>query len=147
MNDYLLDTSVVSELAPDRRFVAQGLSTFLRRHTAQLHLSVLSIVEIEQGVAQLRRAGGVARADRLADWIARLTTEFGPRVISVDRTVARIAGVMTDAVVAIGRHPGLADVLIAATAKARGMTVVTRNLRHFEPLGIDLLDPAAWSAP
>ena len=48
---------------------------------------------------------------------------------------------MSEAAIAIGRHPGLADIIIAATARVHGLTVLTRNLKHFIPLGIDCLDP------
>ena len=44
---------------------------------------------------------------------------------------------------AVGRHPGLADVLIAATARVIGADVLTRNVRHFAPLGVVAVDPFA----
>ena len=40
-----------------------------------------------------------------------------------------------------GRAPGFADVAIAATAASRGLTILTRNLRHFSPLGAQAIDP------
>ena len=43
----------------------------------------------------------------------------------------------------MGRHPGLADVMIATTAEVHRLTLLTRNLRHFLPLGIDAIDPFA----
>jgi predicted nucleic acid-binding protein len=48
---------------------------------------------------------------------------------------------MADAATAAGRHPGLADIVIAATAKRRELTVLTRNLKHFVPLDVACTDP------
>ena len=48
---------------------------------------------------------------------------------------------MTDAARAAGHTPGLADIAIAATAASRGLTVLTRNVRHFAPLGTRAINP------
>jgi predicted nucleic acid-binding protein len=42
-----------------------------------------------------------------------------------------------------GQAPGLADIIIAATARQHGLTILSRNLKHFEPLGVRVLDPFA----
>ena len=41
----------------------------------------------------------------------------------------------------MGQAPGLADIAIAATAKAQGLIVLTRNLKHFAGLGVEIIDP------
>ena len=55
--------------------------------------------------------------------------------------VARRAGAISDRARAAGSHPGLADILIAATASVHGLVVATRNLRHFEVLQVPCIDP------
>ena len=80
-----------------------------------------------QGSGKLRRAGGVDRANRLDRWL--------------DAQVARLAGQISDAAVAQGRHPGFADLAIAALAQNAGLLLLTCNLKHFEPLGVDFADP------
>jgi predicted nucleic acid-binding protein len=50
---------------------------------------------------------------------------------------------MDDAATARGRHPGLADVIIAATAAVHGLTVLSANGKHFEALDVPSVDPFA----
>lgn len=66
---------------------------------------------------------------------------FSANVLDVTVEVGLLAGELSDQALATGRHPGLADILIAATAKSRDLTLLTRNIRHFEPLGVRLVDP------
>lgn len=58
-----------------------------------------------------------------------------------DTATAHATGILDDAATAEGRHPGFPAVAIAATAQVHGLTVVTRNLKHFSPLGIACFDP------
>ena len=74
-------------------------------------------------------------------WLATTITLFERNLIDVTVEVAQAAGNLSDQAISIGRHPGLADILIAATAKVHDLTLLTRNVRHFEPLGIDVIDP------
>lgn len=85
-----------------------------------LYLSAMTIAEIEKGMRSLHRRGGIERAKRLNAWLDFIVDPFGDRILTVDPVVARIAGALEDAATAKGRHPGLADVIIAATAKAYG---------------------------
>ena len=62
-------------------------------------------------------------------------------VLPFDIGAARIAGALTDRARAAGHAPGFADIAIAATAVNRDPTVLTRNLRHFEPLAVPARDP------
>jgi predicted nucleic acid-binding protein len=52
-----------------------------------------------------------------------------------------------DRALAIGRHPGFADVATAATASMHGLVLLTRNMRHFEPLGLTAIDPVVALPP
>ncbi len=99
------------------------------------------VAEIQRGIRKLHRAGGVERSKDLARWLRDLIENYGDRLLPVDATVARIAGDVEDAAIGKGRHPGFADVLIAATAMAHDLTVLTDNTRHFAPLGVQCLNP------
>ena len=138
---FLLDTSVLSLLAPDRLEPSPALATWLRKHIDVLYLSAVSVVEIEQGIAKLRRAGGIERADRLTHWLEALLGNAADRVLPIDNQVARIAGALSDRTIACGRHPGFADVAIAATTIAHKLILVTCNGCYFAPLGVDLINP------
>lgn len=138
---YLLDTSVVSTFAPGKPRLSGEIETWFRARDEALHLSSITVAEIEQGVCKLRRAGGVERAQRLTTWLDRLLETFDDRVIHVDTEIGRAAGRLSDAATAFGAHPGLADVLIAATAQSRDLLLLTRNGRHFDPLGVAHADP------
>lgn len=141
MTRYLVDTSVLSALAPGKPAPETAIIQWVERHEQRLFLSVITVAEIEQGVCKLRRAGGAARAAKLADWLNITITTFGDRIVPVDAAVARITGAMSDAAIAKGNHPGLADILIAATAQAHGATILTRNGKHFAALGAAFIDP------
>lgn len=139
---YLLDTSVVSILAPGREsFVPTPLGEWLQAHHEQLYLPCVAIAEMAQGIGKLRRAGGVERAERLDHWLDGLLNVYADRILPLDAQAARLAGDISDAAIARGRHPGFADVAIAALAQNAGMLLLTCNLKHFEPLGVVCVDP------
>lgn len=131
---FLLDTDVLSAHGrPDRTpAIANWLSS---RRTVDLHLSVISIGEIERGIAR-QRARDAAFASALAGWLDRVLRLYGDRILGIDAPTARRWGQLS---ASIG-HQG-ADLLIAATALEHGLTVVTRNVRHYEPTGVAVLDP------
>ncbi|WP_419938613.1 type II toxin-antitoxin system VapC family toxin [Candidatus Palauibacter sp.] len=132
---FLLDTDVLSaHRRPDR---AQPVANWLaRQRTVDLHLSVISVGEIERGIAR-QRDRDPSFAAALAAWLDRVLLLYGERLLGVDAATARRWGQLS---AAIG-HGG-ADLLIAATALEHGLTVVTRNVRHFEPTGVRVLNPA-----
>ena len=131
---YLLDTMVLSELRKARRDAR--LVAWLRGvRPVDLQLSVVTIGEVERGVAKLRRRDP-AFAARLTAWLDDVLRHHAARVLPVDVNVARRWGQLADA----HGHAG-ADLLIAATALEHGLTVVTRNTRHLERTGAVLLDP------
>jgi predicted nucleic acid-binding protein len=111
------------------------------RHSSVLYLSAVAVAEIEAGIAKARRERSVRKADDLTAWLDTLLHLYGDRVLSFDADTARIAGGLSDLARRQGRPPGLADVIVAATAKRRALTILTRNLRHFSPLGVPAHDP------
>lgn len=131
---YLVDTVVLSELRKAQR--DPSLVAWLeRQRTVDLFVSVVSIGEIERGIA-LRRGQEPDFAARLETWLARLLAIHGERVLPFDLAAARRWGELS---ARIG-HGG-ADLQIAATALTRGLTVATRNAAHFAPTGVALVDP------
>ncbi len=111
------------------------------RNSAGLYLSVITVAEVEQGIARCLRTGAHAKAKRLTDWLETVLHLYASRVLPVDITAARRIGPLADHAVGQGHAPGLADIMIAATALNWGLVVLTQNLRHFTPLGVSVQDP------
>jgi toxin FitB len=138
---WLLDTNILSAFAPGKRVIAQKTADWFNERSDELFLSTITAAEIDAGIAKLRRLGSRQRADQLLDWFERMLSFYADRVLPFDLAAARIAGALGDAAEAEGRHPGFANVAIAAIAKSRELAILTLNLRHFEPLGVNALDP------
>jgi toxin FitB len=141
MRGWLLDTNVVSAFGPGKPPIPPKAAAWFRTQSEALYLSTISAAEVEAGIAKLRRTGSGRRADNLRRWFDRILDDYGDRLLSFDVAAARIAGALGDAAQADGRHPGFADVAIAAIAKSHGFVILTLNLRHFEPLGVETLNP------
>jgi predicted nucleic acid-binding protein len=139
---YLVDTNIISALSPSRP-VSPGLMAWMDAFSASLFLSVVTIAEIEDGIAKSRREGARRKSADLAAWLETVLHLYGDRVLAFDAPTARIAGAMSDRARGNDHAPGLADIIIAATAQCRGLTVLSRNLRHIEPLGVAVIDPFA----
>lgn len=133
---YLIDTNVVSELRragkADRnvRMWAQALPA------ASLYLSAISILELEIGVLLVERCdpkqGLILRA-----WMdSHVLPSFSGRIIAIDTIVAQRCAFLH-----IPNPRSDRDALIAATALVHGMTVVTRNVNHFQPMGVSVFNP------
>ncbi len=132
---YLLDTDIFSGLRRrDRNPGIVGWVTAQR--TADLYLSVVTVGEIERGIIRQRRRNPHF-AKRLGAWLDGLLRLYGNRILPVDRAVAIRWGRLA----VRAKNPG-ANLLIAATALEKGLTVVTRNEHHFEFAGVSVLNPA-----
>jgi len=131
---YLLDTNVISETRKAR--ADGGVIAFLSAAGADgLFLSVLTLGELRKGVAAKRRTDPSA-ADQLGAWVDGIETNFANRVLPIDAATARHWGELS-----AGRSLPVIDMLIAATAISRGLTLVTRNTRDVEATGVPLVDP------
>lgn len=145
MSGYLLDTNIISKFAPGKPQPDERFVRWMREKGAsgELYLSAMTIAEIERGVRKLNRAGCVNRARQIGIWLDNLLSEFGDRILPMDAIVARIAGVMDEDATSRGRQPGLADIIIAATARAYDLTLVTENGKDFEGMGVKVELPSA----
>jgi toxin FitB len=137
---YLVDTNVLSAAAPSRP-VPPALLEWMDRHSASLFISAVTVAEIEDGIAKLRREGASRKSADLTAWLDTILHLYGDRILAFDTAIARIAGALSDRARSVGHAPGLADIIIAATAQRHGLTILSRNLRHLEPLGVAAIDP------
>jgi predicted nucleic acid-binding protein len=137
---YLVDTNVISATVPARP-VPPALVEWMDVHSASLFLSAVTVAEIEDGIAKSRREGASRKSADLTAWLETVLHLYGDRILALDAPVARIAGAMADRARGQGLAPGFADIIIAATAQHYRLTILSRNLRHFEPLGVIVIDP------
>src|SRR5262245_36847651 len=108
----------------------------MEENSPTLYLSAVTIAEVEHGIAKRRRAKPGAKAEGLSAWLDALLHLYGERIPPFGVQEAKIAGVLSDRARAKCRRPGSADIIIAATARAHSLILLTRNQRHFEPLGV-----------
>ena len=132
---FLIDTDVLSALR--RRERNPAIVRWVEgQRTADLHISVVTVGEIERGITQQQRHNPAFARD-LAVWLDRVLAWYGNRILPIDAATARRWGQLS---ATLGNDS--ADLLIAAAALEHGLTVVTRNVRHFEPTGVSVLDPS-----
>jgi predicted nucleic acid-binding protein len=134
---YLLDTNVLSELRKPTGRASTNVRLWAgRQRTSDLLISVITVMEIEIGVARMERRDSV-QGDVLRKWLERdLLAAFATRILPVDLAVVRRASAMH-----VPDPRPERDVLIAATALNLNLVVVTRDIADFKPLGVELLNP------
>ena len=137
---FVLDTNVASELmrpAPAST-VAEWVSA---RDAKDLYLTAVSEAELLYGVA-IMPAGG--RRNTLEVSMNRwLDQGFAERILPFDSAAARAYAEIASDRRRAGRPIGNADCQIAAISRSRGAVLVTRNVRDFGGMGVDVVDP--WS--
>jgi predicted nucleic acid-binding protein len=135
---YLLDTCVISELAraqPDPAVVAW----VRQQNEMDLHLSVLTLGEIEKGIGRLPAS---PRRKVLEQWLhEELVGRFAGRLVTVDAEVARVWG-RVQAELGLGGIPmGAVDGLLSATARVHELVLVSRNITDFRDPVVDTMNP------
>jgi toxin FitB len=131
---YLLDTDVVAELRkpdPDPHVLA-WYSTVT---SAEIFISALTIGEIRLGIERLR-GQDAGQADLLEQWVRGLHAGYGDHIIDVDAAAAEEWGRLS-----VPDPLPVIDGLLAASAKIRGWTLVTRNTADMVRSGVALLNP------
>ena len=131
---FLLDTDILSALRRRDRN-PEAIRWVEAQRTSDLYLSVVTVGEIERGIVQQRKHD-LSFAKELSLWLDRVLAWYSDRILLVDVATARRWGQLS----ATLGHDG-ADLLIAATALEHGLTVVTRNVRDFEPTGVPTVNP------
>src|SRR5271155_4007194 len=109
----------------------------MEAHSALLFLSAVTVAEIEDGLARLRCEGATRKSEILAAWLETVLHLYGDRILSFDAPTARIAGLVRPRTrprsgARIGRHYHRGD------GAAQSLTILSRNVRHFEPLGVSV---------
>ena len=131
---YLLDTMALSELRKEEKNA--GLVAWIaKQRDADLFVSVISIGELERGLCSVaKKDAEFARI--LGIWLDKLLMAYSDRILPVSLAAARRWGFLS----ASCGNAGV-DILLAATALEHDCTVVTRNIRHFEPTGVRTHNP------
>jgi len=141
MSGFLLDTNIPSEIIrtrPDPRVtawvVAQGVTT--------LYLIVVTIGELRKGITILQES---KRRSQLLEWLQNdLMPLFAGRILPVTQAIADRWGVLSGQRQIACRPLSMADGILAATTLEHGLTLVTRNVKDYEKLGLSIHDP--WEA-
>ena len=132
---FLIDTNIISEVRKGDRGDPAVATWWNGVSEDDLWLSSLVLGEIRKGV-ELARRRDPRRAEALEVWLTAVMSRFGNRVLPVDTAVAEQWGRMN----AVRSLPVI-DGLLAATAKANGLTLVTRNVADVAELDVDVLNP------
>lgn len=133
-----LDTNVMSEMSrrrPDERVLA-----WLDRYDGELALSTVALAEIIFGIERIRPD---QRALRLLHDLAQWRSRFAGKVFGFGEDAALAYGSIMGEAARHGRPMSAPDGMIAAIARGNGARLATRNIRHFEGCGIELIDPWA----
>jgi predicted nucleic acid-binding protein len=132
--EYLLDTNVLSETR--RKKADERVMAFLAgAQPLALYINVLTLGELRKGVA-LKRRTDPQTATRLAGWVDGLEFSFADRILGIDTATARLWGDWS-----AERPRPVIDTLLAASATAHDLTLVTRNTSDVQDLPVKVLDP------
>lgn len=134
---FLIDTNIISEIRKGARCNPGVARWWAEVAEGDLWLSTLILGEIRKGV-ELARRRDPDKAAVLEAWLGEVVTGFGDRLLPVDAAAADEWGRIS----AIRPVPVI-DALLAATAKANGLTLVTRNEADVAGLGVQVLNPFA----
>jgi predicted nucleic acid-binding protein len=135
---YLVDTDVISEVRKGLK-AHEGARDFFGhvvKEQIPVFISVVTVGELRRGVELIRHRGDTRQAKQLEQWLEALLVEYQDFILNIDADTAQLWGRLRVP------HPENAlDKQIAATALIHDLTVVTRNLKHFEKTGVSMLNP------
>ena len=132
---YLLDTNILSETR--KRQPATAVTNWIAATPPErLQVSVLTLGEIEHGIARIHDRGDNEQAAGLERWLREVELGFADRILPITLPVAAAWGRQQHA-----QPLPVTDGLIAATAKVNSLTVVTRNAKDFERTGVQVFNP------
>ena len=134
----VLDTNVVSELM--RPVPNPAVLAWVDAQPDQdLWLSSVVVSELLYGLARL--PSGARRAQLTQAVEEMLAEDFGGRVLAFDLPAAVVYADLVSTREQLGQPLAMADAQIAATCLAHGAQLATRNVRHFEALGLNWVNP------
>lgn len=134
---YLIDTDLLSLL--ERRLVPPKLATWVQANEPDIFLSVVSLAELQFGLAH----APVTHKANLTAWLADIHQELAPATEELSEPVLVRWKELLAELKAKNRTMTCEDSLIAATALYHNHTIATHNTRHFEPAGVQIIDPLA----
>ena len=139
--NFLLDTNVVSEWI--KPYPDEGVAAWLAEvDEDRTFLSVATLAELHHGI-EIMPLG--AKRNRLDLWLCEeLLPRFETRLLPISPAIAEVWGKVAARSQAVGRTMGIMDTFLAATAEVHGLTVVTRNVKHFSVLEYPAFNP--WTA-
>lgn len=132
---YVVDTDVISRTSPLSREGGR-VGGWLQMHVGLTFLSAATLAELRYGASRLHLRGATRQGAALTVWIETVMSDYEGRVINMGIEVGLRTGEMLARAEKAGFDPGFADACIAASADARGFTVVTFNSRDFTALGV-----------
>jgi predicted nucleic acid-binding protein len=140
---FLLDTNAISMFSPSKASASDAFANWVNEQDRldAIYISALTIHEIEKGVRLLDAKGAKAKAAGIHIWLQGLIAEYGDHILPVDNAVALESGKLEAKAITAGHSPGAADAIIAGTASIHKLTVITANLKHFQPFGIPVKSP------
>ncbi|HMO96004.1 MAG TPA: type II toxin-antitoxin system VapC family toxin [Tepidiformaceae bacterium] len=137
MSAFLLDTVAISATRRPARNPA--MREWMDVHAADdIYISAVSLGELERGIATARDTELI---EQLRAWLAHLVESYAPWTLAFDTDVARVWGQRVGALARRGRVVPVVDAMLAATATAYDLVVVTRNTRDFMPFGVATVNP------
>ena len=138
---YLIDTNVLSELRKAERGDRHVVGWFGAVGDDEIFLSVLTIGELRRGIASVQRRDSKS-ASALNRWLRGIIESFHDRILPVDAPIAEEWGRMN-----VPDPLPVVDSLLAATAKVRGLTLVTLNTKDIARTGVNCFNPFLGSDP
>jgi len=136
---YLLDTCVLSEYVKKQPHL-QVINWLDEQKEIDLLISILSIGELKKGIIKIERSQPI-RFQRLCKWIERLETQFEGRILPVEQGVINQWSKSCGQSEANGTKLAVLDSLLAATALAHNLVVVTRNVDDFSLTNVNIFNP------
>ncbi|TDU00775.1 hypothetical protein DFO45_0277 [Azorhizobium sp. AG788] len=140
---YLLDTNVISAASPRQAPHHADLVAWLVANGDRLWLSSISVIEIVAGIAAAERKATTRQVPELKVWLSAIEAYYADRILTIDPAAAHEIGRLLEHATATGHNCDFEDIAIAGIARSRGLIVLTRNVRDFAPLGVDIHDPFA----
>lgn len=133
---YLVDTNIISESMkpmPDANVLH-----WLIANGSSLYLSSITIDELWYGIRRMREG---RRKRGYREIVESIMSDYAEKTLGFNTPEAILSAEYRWTAKAAGYNPGVQDMMIAAIAKANGMTLVTRNVKDFEFLDLEVLNP------